>query len=75
MNTKRCQIIARGIQFGFVGSLSTIAAFAAEIFAMRQKGHFLRANAYMLLTVIPSFGLGTLIYSLPVWLKHYNLLN
>ncbi|KAM0940486.1 putative fluoride ion transporter CrcB [Dioscorea sansibarensis] len=72
VNTKRCQIIARGIQFGFVGSLSTIAAFAAEIFAMRQNGHFLRANAYMLLTVIPSFGLGTLIYSLPVWLKRYN---
>ncbi|KAJ0973295.1 hypothetical protein J5N97_021254 [Dioscorea zingiberensis] len=72
VNTKRCEIIVKGIQFGFLGCLSTVSTFVAEVFAMRQSGNIQRANAYMLLTIIPSFGLGTLIYSLPVWLKHYN---
>ncbi|XP_039132976.1 uncharacterized protein LOC120270039 [Dioscorea cayenensis subsp. rotundata] len=72
VNTKKCAIIVSGIQFGFLGCLSTVSTFVAEVFAMRQSGHILRATAYMLLTIIPSFGFGTLIYSLPVWLKHYN---
>ncbi|KAJ0973281.1 hypothetical protein J5N97_021240 [Dioscorea zingiberensis] len=72
VNTKRFEIIVRGIQFGFLGCLSTVSTFVAEVFAMRQSGNIQRANAYMLLTIIPSFALGTLIYSLPVWLKHYN---
>lgn len=55
MNIKMCGIIVSSIQFGFLGCLSTVSSFVAEILAMRQSVHILRANVYMLLTIIPSF--------------------
>ncbi|XP_008781470.1 uncharacterized protein LOC103701252 [Phoenix dactylifera] len=72
VNTKRCSIVVSGIQFGFLGCLSTVSTFIAEVFAMWQSGHRGRAYAYTAITILPSFVLGTLIYSVPVWTKHYN---
>ncbi|KAL0911018.1 hypothetical protein M5K25_019119 [Dendrobium thyrsiflorum] len=72
VNTKRCTIILTGVQFGFLGCLSTVSTFVAEVYAMRQSGHPGRALSYAILTILPSFATGTLIYSIPVWTKHYN---
>lgn len=72
VNTKRCRIIVNGVQFGFLGCLSTVSTFVAEVYAMRQSGHPGRALAYAVLTILPSFATGILIYCIPVWAKHYN---
>ncbi|KAI3936675.1 hypothetical protein MKX01_034104 [Papaver californicum] len=72
VNTESCQMITTGIQFGFLGCLSTVSTFAAEYYAMSQTKHSWRAHVYAAITILPSFGLGTLIYSLPVWAKGYK---
>ncbi|KAG0481268.1 hypothetical protein HPP92_012126 [Vanilla planifolia] len=72
VNTTRCGLIISGVQFGFLGCMSTVSTFVAEVYAMRQSGHPGRAAAYATLTIFPSFMVGTLIYSVPVWTKHYN---
>ncbi|PKA45793.1 hypothetical protein AXF42_Ash018344 [Apostasia shenzhenica] len=72
VNTKRCSIVVTGVQFGFLGCMSTVSTFVAEVYAMRNSGHPGRALAYAILTIFPSFIIGTLIYSIPVWTKHYN---
>uniref|UniRef100_A0A5B7A455 Uncharacterized protein n=1 Tax=Davidia involucrata TaxID=16924 RepID=A0A5B7A455_DAVIN len=72
VKTKDCNTIATGIQFGLMGCLSTVSTFIAEFHAMRQSNHPWRAYAYALITIVISFGLGTLIYSVPVWTKGYN---
>ncbi|XP_015885620.3 uncharacterized protein LOC107421017 isoform X2 [Ziziphus jujuba] len=72
VNTKNCDTIATGIQFGFLGCLSTVSTFIAEFNAMRESKHPWRAYAYAMITVCISFGLGTLIYSVPVWTEGYN---
>lgn len=72
VNSKTCDIIATGIQFGFLGCLSTVSTFISEFNAMRESRHPWRAYAYAMVTMCPSFGLGTLIYSLPVWVKGYK---
>ncbi|XP_058087447.1 fluoride export protein 1, partial [Magnolia sinica] len=71
VNTKRCEIIVDGIQLGFLGCLSTVSTFVAEIYAMVHSKCPWRAAVYVVLTVIPSFALGTLVYSVPVWTKGY----
>ncbi|RWW80977.1 hypothetical protein BHE74_00010659 [Ensete ventricosum] len=71
VDTKRCTIIVSGFQLGFLGCLSTVSTFAAEIYGMWKTGHGWRAFFYIIVTIVPSFALGTLIYSVPVWLKHY----
>ncbi|KAM7256740.1 hypothetical protein ACFE04_012481 [Oxalis oulophora] len=69
-NTKDCDTIASGIQMGFLGCLSTVSTFIAEFNAMRESKYTWRAYAYALMTICPSFALGTLIYSVPVWPPH-----
>ncbi|CAL9079561.1 unnamed protein product [Musa textilis] len=72
VNTKRCTIIVSGFQLGFLGCLSTVSTFAAEIYVMWKTGHGWRAFFYIIVTIVPSFTLGTLIYSVPIWFKHYG---
>ncbi|KAG6517367.1 uncharacterized protein LOC122055775 [Zingiber officinale] len=72
VNTDRCTIIISGIQLGFLGCLSTVSTFAAEIYAMWKTGHGLNAFLYIAATITISFALGTLIYSVPVWIKDYR---
>ncbi|XP_058088100.1 fluoride export protein 1-like [Magnolia sinica] len=71
VNTKRCEIIVNGIQLGFLGCLSTVSTFVAEVYAMAHSKCPWRAAVYVALTVVPSFALGTLVYSVPVWTKGY----
>lgn len=52
--------------------MSTVSTFVAEVYTMRQSGHSGRAFIYAGSTVIVSFVLGTLIYSVPVWTKNYH---
>nr|XP_018675271.1 PREDICTED: uncharacterized protein LOC103976049 isoform X1 [Musa acuminata subsp. malaccensis]XP_018675272.1 PREDICTED: uncharacterized protein LOC103976049 isoform X1 [Musa acuminata subsp. malaccensis]XP_018675279.1 PREDICTED: uncharacterized protein LOC103976049 isoform X1 [Musa acuminata subsp. malaccensis] len=72
VNTKRCSIIVSGFQLGFLGCLSTVSTFAAEIYGMWKTGHGWRAFFYIIVTIVPSFALGTLVYSVPIWFKHYE---
>uniref|UniRef100_A0ACD5U4Y5 Uncharacterized protein n=1 Tax=Avena sativa TaxID=4498 RepID=A0ACD5U4Y5_AVESA len=39
VNTKQSTTVLNGLQFGFLGCLSTVSTFAAEIYAMRSSGY------------------------------------
>lgn len=72
VDTKTCNTVASGIQFGLLGCLSTVSTFMAEFNAMRESTSPWRAYAYASITILISFALGILIYSVPVWTKGYN---
>lgn len=72
VDTKNSDTIASGVQFGLMGCLSTVSTFMAEYNAMRESSHPWRAYTYAFITIAISFGLGTLIYSVPVWTLGYN---
>lgn len=72
MNNKHCDTVASGIQFGLLGCLSTVSTFVAEFHAMRESAHPWRAYAYATSTIVMSYVLGTLIYSVPMWVGGYN---
>lgn len=72
VDTKDCTTVASGIQFGFLGCLSTVSTFMVEFNAMRVSNHAWRAYLYALITICMSFAMGTLIYSVAVWVKDYD---
>ncbi|KAG5550046.1 hypothetical protein RHGRI_015116 [Rhododendron griersonianum] len=72
VNTQTCNTVATGIQFGLMGCLSTVSTFIAEVHLLRESKHPWRGDAYALVTIVASFGLGTLIYSVPVWTRGYD---
>ncbi|XWS25187.1 hypothetical protein CRYUN_Cryun27aG0048300 [Craigia yunnanensis] len=72
VNTKNFNTVATGIQLGFLGCLSTVSTFIAEFNAMRESKHPWRAYVYALITMGVSFGLGILIYNVPVWTKGFT---
>ncbi|XP_030925791.1 uncharacterized protein LOC115952712 isoform X2 [Quercus lobata] len=72
VNSQTCDTVVLGIQLGFLGCLSTVSTFIAEFNAMRESERPWRAYAYALITICISFGLGILIYSVPVWTKGYG---
>ncbi|XP_065846875.1 fluoride export protein 1-like isoform X2 [Euphorbia lathyris] len=72
VDTKTCNTIATGIQLGFLGCLSTVSTFIAEYHAMEESIKPWRASAYCLTTILVSFGLGILIYAVPVWTRGYH---
>ncbi|KAF7816890.1 fluoride export protein 2-like [Senna tora] len=65
VNTRNCDTVVAGLQFGVMGCLSTVSTFAAEFNAMRESKHPWRAYAYALITICVSFSLGILIYCVP----------
>ncbi|KAG5036280.1 hypothetical protein JHK87_011190 [Glycine soja] len=67
VNTKNCDTIATGIQFGLLGNLSTVSTFAAEFNAMRRSKHPWRAYAHAMITICISFSFGIFIYCIPIW--------
>ncbi|RAL38779.1 unnamed protein product [Cuscuta campestris] len=71
VSTKDCDTFVGGVQFGLLGCLSTVSTFVAEFHAMRESKHPWRAYAYALATILPSFIFGTLLYSVPVWIKGF----
>ncbi|KAJ8899576.1 hypothetical protein K2173_018550 [Erythroxylum novogranatense] len=72
VHTKAWNIISAGIQFGFLGCLSTVSTFMAEYYAMEESTRSWRAYVYALTTIILSYVLGILIYSVPVWIRGYK---
>ncbi|XP_054788260.1 fluoride export protein 1-like [Prosopis cineraria] len=73
VNTRNCDTVVAGIQFGLMGCLSTVSTFAAEFNAMRESKHPWRAYAYAAITICVSFSLGILIYSVPVWTRGFDV--
>ncbi|CAJ1974855.1 unnamed protein product [Sphenostylis stenocarpa] len=73
VNTRDCDTVVAGIQFGLMGCLSTVSTFAAEFNAMRESSHPWRAYVYAIITVCVSFSLGILIYCIPVWTKGFDI--
>ncbi|KAF5753758.1 putative fluoride ion transporter CrcB [Helianthus annuus] len=72
VNDKHFDTVATGIQFGFCGCLSTVSTFIAEFEAMRASAYPWRAYVYTFMTMIISFALGTLIFSVPVWTEAWS---
>ncbi|KAI9097673.1 hypothetical protein K1719_025444 [Acacia pycnantha] len=73
VNTRNCDTVVAGLQFGVMGCLSTVSTFAAEFNAMRESKHPWRAYAYATITICASFSLGILIYCVPVWTKGFEV--
>ncbi|XP_028775015.1 fluoride export protein 2 isoform X3 [Neltuma alba] len=73
VNTRNCDTVVAGVQFGLMGCLSTVSTFAAEFNAMRESKHPWRAYAYATITICVSFSLGILIYCVPVWTRGFDI--
>ncbi|KAE9587179.1 putative fluoride ion transporter CrcB [Lupinus albus] len=73
VNTRDCDTIVAGIQFGLMGCLSTVSTFVAEFNTMRKGIHPWRAYAYAIITICVSFSLGILIYCVPVWTRGFDI--
>uniref|UniRef100_A0A7C9D132 Fluoride ion transporter CrcB n=1 Tax=Opuntia streptacantha TaxID=393608 RepID=A0A7C9D132_OPUST len=69
VTTYNCDTIASGMQFGLMGCLSTVSTMMAEFYAMTHSKQPWKGYAYVITTVGVSFGLGTLICSVPLWTK------
>ncbi|XP_050882550.1 fluoride export protein 1 isoform X4 [Lathyrus oleraceus] len=67
VNTRDCDTIIKGIQFGLLGCLSTVSTFVAEFNEMRESMHPWRAYVYTVITICSSFFLGILIFCIPIW--------
>ncbi|KAL8102502.1 fluoride export protein 1 isoform X2 [Apium graveolens] len=72
VKTQDFDTVASGLQLGLMGCLSTVSTFIAEFHAMSQSDQPWRAYAYAMTTICISFSMGTLIYSVPVWIKGYD---
>ncbi|KAL1834695.1 hypothetical protein ACET3Z_004346 [Daucus carota] len=72
VNTQNFDTVAGGIQLGLMGCLSTVSTFIAEFHNMRESDQPWRAYAYAMVTILASFILGTLIYSIPFWINDYD---
>ncbi|XP_004500587.1 fluoride export protein 1-like [Cicer arietinum] len=72
VNTRDCDTVVAGIQFGLMGCLSTVSTFAAEFNAMRESSDPWRAYVYAITTICVSFSLGILIYCIPYWTKGFD---
>lgn len=72
MNTRTCNTVVSSIQFGLLGCLSTVSTLMAEFNAMRESDHPWRAYAYAFFTIAVSFAVGTVIYSVPVWVVGFS---
>ncbi|KAL1206871.1 hypothetical protein V5N11_001889 [Cardamine amara subsp. amara] len=72
VDARTCNTVASGIQFGLLGCLSTVSTLMAEFNAMRESNYPWRAYAYAFFTIIVSFAIGTVIYSVPVWVVGFS---
>ncbi|CAI5472351.1 unnamed protein product [Closterium sp. Yama58-4] len=69
------EVAVGAMQLGFLACLSTVSMPSLEAlylhYTLRSPA---KAYAYALLTIVPSFALGLLIYSLPCWLNGFDSL-
>ncbi|CAI5479985.1 unnamed protein product [Closterium sp. Yama58-4] len=62
------QVIVGGVQLGFLTGLSTVSMLSLEILYFHYTlGTPWRSYVYLLSTILPSFLIGILVYSVPVW--------
>jgi fluoride ion exporter CrcB/FEX len=73
VNTRNCDTVVAGIQFGVMGCLSTVSTFAAEFNKMRLSSDPWTAYAYAAITICVSFSFGILIYCIPYWTKGFDI--
>ncbi|XP_044479146.1 fluoride export protein 1-like isoform X3 [Mangifera indica] len=71
-NNNTSNVVVGGIQFGFLGGLSTVSTFVAEFNAMRESNQPWRAYAYALATVLISFAIGIPMFCVPVWTRNFK---
>ncbi|KAL5677492.1 hypothetical protein ACJX0J_013623, partial [Zea mays] len=71
VDTKRSTTILSGIQLDFLGCLSTMSTFDAEVYTMRRSGQIARAFIYAASTFMLSF----LLAQLSSWIRDRNLLS
>jgi fluoride ion exporter CrcB/FEX len=64
-------LLIRGIQLGFIGCLSTVSTFVAEVYTM-CIGHMKpKAYVYAFTTLILGLVLSIILYAIPSWTKGY----
>ncbi|GJP57011.1 hypothetical protein CLOM_g16052 [Closterium sp. NIES-68] len=69
------QVMVGGVQLGFLTGLSTVSMFSLEILYFHfTLGTPWRSYVYLLVTVLPSFVIGLLVYSVPVWVMGWDSL-
>jgi fluoride ion exporter CrcB/FEX len=73
VNTRNCDTVVAGIQFGVMGCLSTVSTFAAEFNKMRLSSDPWTAYVYAAITICVSFSFGILIYCIPYWTKGFDI--
>ncbi|CAI5488627.1 unnamed protein product [Closterium sp. Naga37s-1] len=75
VKTHASQVIVGGVQLGFLTGLSTVSMFSLEILYFHYTlGTPWRSYVYILSTILPSFLIGILVYSIPVWVMGWDSL-
>ncbi|CAI7792163.1 unnamed protein product [Closterium sp. NIES-54] len=75
VKTHTSQVIVGGVQLGFLTGLSTVSMFSLEILYFHYTlGTPWRSYVYLLSTILPSFLIGILVYSVPVWVMGWDSL-
>lgn len=64
-------LLVGGLQFGFLGCMSTVSTFVAEVYTMHGGPMKSKAYIYSLATMSLALVLGILLYSVPAWAKGY----
>ncbi|XP_024378055.1 uncharacterized protein [Physcomitrium patens] len=65
-NPEDASLLCRGLQIGLLGCMSTVSTFVTEIFSLRQSPKRWRAYAYLCLSLISTYCMGVIAYTVPV---------
>ena len=71
MTNETGSLLIGGIQLGFLGCLSTVSTFVAEVYTMCVGRMKPKAYAYVFTTLVLGLILSTMLYSSPSWAKGY----
>lgn len=64
-------LLIGGLQLGFLGCLSTVSTFVAEVYTMHVGPMKSKAYVYTFTTLVLGLVLGIMLYSCPAWTKGY----
>ncbi|KAH7297162.1 hypothetical protein KP509_26G056400 [Ceratopteris richardii] len=71
MTNDNAAMVLAGLQLGFVGCLSTVSTFVAEVYTMHVGRNKSRSYTYTFLTLILGLILSIFLYSIPSWKLQY----
>ncbi|GJP84184.1 hypothetical protein CLOP_g14272 [Closterium sp. NIES-67] len=74
-NNETSILVVGAVQLGFLGCMSTVSTLMVEVLALHKAktGRCWRPYCYLyLLTILPSFLGGILVYCVPVWALNYT---